>query len=262
MTHATRLAQTVPMTPYYESFPESLASDFPENMHVASDAESAHAFYRALESSDTLRLAVEQMHARVTLKDPWRSDDGIEPVASSGLDGPLRRIDEVKVDGQWKEVTLLQDAWFRGGKPWNSATMDTVNERVFKSLTAWGRIYNIDRVPTYKRGNRIHNVRWRGLYSFSKPWLSDASFLKIVRDLWAKRRSTHGVVQWPGWSLWFGLGEREVTRMLYSAHANGDLLFYAAGSVMELTLAAPGMKFFGGRQVPKVATTLWGIGDE
>ena len=50
--------------------------------------------------------------------------------------------------------------------------------------------------------------------------------------------------------------------MSVNAHARGEVSFYATGSVLDLSFAAPGMAFSGGREVPKVAKTLWDLGDD
>lgn len=247
-----KLTKSIPLPPRTLKYDEDRQIiDFPNNIRPwASESVNPVTMFHALRKSATMRLVVSGMNTAATAVGKWRSDGN--PLFGTNDTSILSEIDHHTPSGD--------EMWERFGFK-SYREREKLNSILFKSLAAWGRIVDLTSKEQEPDAMVGKNTKWIGVYNPFRPHFLPDHFIAIVRELWSEKQTAHHVVNWPGWMSYFFLRDQDVLRFMYEAHARGQVNFYASGSVMDLSVAAPGMAFSGGRQVPKVAKTLWDIGE-
>ncbi len=169
-------------------------------------------FYRALRSSATLRLAVEQIRASGA-RMVWR-DDAIASFPRMWTDDESQNF-------------LRPADQFHGGKRWNRDAERAVRRRVFDALLAWGFLCDADD----ESGETTAAV---------KRWvvLMPDEVAAIALDLVRETRSAQRMLNHPAWA-WFGIDRNEVSREMFDAASRGLVRFDECGSVAEIRFRDP-----------------------
>lgn len=241
------LSRSIPLPPAPDA--QWQIVNFPNNLRTWSDVVNPVSVFHALRKSETMRFVLAGLNAAAAARAKW--NDGDPRYGTS-------------------DVSILNDVDDRsesGDVSWDKFAFKSMKEKsatsilLFKSLAAWGLIGDVSKREEKTRVFGM-NSNWQGVYYPYRPSMSPRHFITIARELWSEKPSAHHVVDWPGWQSYFYLSPQNVMQFMYEAHARGEVIFLASGSVLDLSFAAPGMAFSGGREVPRVARSLWDLGDE